>query len=363
MASLFPSVCAPSVTTMGSVTLFEHEPSRTEFRLEDVVVGRSVMSGRTTRGAYNYGTVVEILPGVGFRVDNGHWPSILWREMRLHARERPIPMTPVASADPADPAEPPASLGLRRTDSGFQYGHVGYPDYDFWEAQGVAPVFVATEAHYRAERSLRGPCENQDIKDLLVLVGRPTEEGAAQRAWDRQMEAVAAVAAVATVATVAIVPPVATVPPPVSLPLPTWPLLRHGGPAPSLSTTPFTEEADEADETQSMPELEPVTPPLQKTLPRGGSPIPFARPLSRPQTPENQPIPSVEPQAPLRLRRQQESDINTPFGVDDLAPLTLTLREGIDDRLEPWERALILLGGLVALVYGVVIVVFSAMGS
>ena len=345
MASLFPSVCAPSVTTMGSATLFEHEPSRTEFRLEDVVVGRSVMSGRTTRGAYNYGTVVEILPGVGFRVDNGHWPSILWRELRLHARERPIP--PVTPS--VDPAEPPASLGLRRTDSGFQYGHVGYPDYDFWEAQGVEPVFVATEAHYRVESSLRGPWENQDIKDILVLTGRPTEEGAAQRAWDRQMEAVA---------TVPPVPSDATDATPVSLPVPTWPLLRHGGPAPSISTTPFTEEVDEADEaneTQSMPELEPVTPPLQ-AIPRGGSPIPFARSLSRPQTPENQPIPSVEPQAPLRLRRQQESDII----LDDLAPLTLTLHEGIDERLEPWARAMILLGGIVALVYGVVIAVFSA---
>jgi hypothetical protein len=63
------------------------------------------------------------------------------------------------------------------------------------------------------------------------------------------------------------------------------------------------------------------------------------------------------------LRRQQESDIYTPAGADDLAPLTLTLREGIDDRLEPWARAMILLGGIVALVYGVVIAVFSAMGS
>jgi hypothetical protein len=112
-----------------------------------------------------------------------------------------------------------------------------------------------------------------------------------------------------------------------------------------------------------MPELEPVTPPFQKNtieaieaIPRGGSPIPFARPLSRPQTPENQPIPSVEPQAPLRFRRQQESDIT----LDDLAPLTLTLHEGIDERLEPWARAMILLGGIVALVYGVVIAVFSA---
>jgi hypothetical protein len=53
------------------------------------------------------------------------------------------------------------------------------------------------------------------------------------------------------------------------------------------------------------------------------------------------------------LRRQQESDIT----LDDLAPLTLTLHEGIDERLEPWARAMILLGGIVALVYGVVIAV------
>jgi hypothetical protein len=59
------------------------------------------------------------------------------------------------------------------------------------------------------------------------------------------------------------------------------------------------------------------------------------------------------------LRRQQESDIT----LDDLAPLTLTLHEGIDERLEPWAQAMILLGGIVALVYGVVIAVFSAMVS
>lgn len=151
-----------------------------DFTLKDIVVGKSVLSGMTTSGSLNYGTVMQIIPGVGFCVDNGYWPSILWRDLRLHSKDMPRNLdTGMGIND-----EVPTTAGLRRTDSGYQYGMPGYPDYEFWEKQGIEAPFVAVRGvHYYP---VTYPTYKEDIRNLLLTKGMP-EDDAAKRAWIRQM--------------------------------------------------------------------------------------------------------------------------------------------------------------------------------
>ena len=373
MAALFPSAHMTNAQRNSLREAFlGEEAGRRFFRLEDVKVGQSVMGGRTTSDRFNYGTVTEIIPGVGFRVDNGYWPSILWRDFRLledspaDARARPdffpgwrdgdsYASAYVASASAAgSEPEPESSPSLRRTDSGADYGEPGYPDCDFWESQSIQAVYVATAAHYSriAEERLSGngsgavltPDEMTKVRTMLTVAGRPSEKGPAQRAWDAQMAGYQ----LPQMLPLPPLPPSPS-PPPSSLPCPTWPLVRHGPtsimaspmnitppPSPPRLQSPPHEEDDD------MPDLEDISEEEEAAEAEEAEEAEDA-----PRTPENQRITSSAepPDAPLRLRLRRP-----PPDITDLEPAMLVL--SADERMEPCAGFLLLLGGLTVIAYG-----------
>jgi len=174
----------------------------TTFTLDDVVIGRTWMEGRGTSGGRRSGIVQRVVPGVGFHVDNGYQPSILWGEFAIRSatgvqsprsaegdysirpehslEEGEIPTAPPAGDDACTPLPPPPAL--RRTDSGADYGMPGFPDCEWWEAHGVAaPPFVVTVEGYYG-----GPMDPAHVRDVLATVTPPEEGTAAWRAWQRQ---------------------------------------------------------------------------------------------------------------------------------------------------------------------------------
>lgn len=159
------------------------------FTLADVVVGRSRMMGRSTAGHMVSGVVLAVVPGVCFRVDGGAQISLLWRDLKLLEPEAVEAVSDDESeAEEADADEPPPPVPVRRTDSGADYGFDGYPDCDFWERQGVEPVFVATPAHYSG-----GDVDADRVGELLEYgrIAAETQGGAYLRAWQRQMDSLA----------------------------------------------------------------------------------------------------------------------------------------------------------------------------
>jgi len=169
------------------------------FTLADVVVGRSRMMGRSTAGHMVSGVVLAVVPGVCFRVDGGAQISLLWRELKLLAAETVDAVSEVGAEDADDDAEDaddeddeavdaPPPVPVRRTDSGADYGFDGYPDCEFWERQGVEPVFVATPAHYSG-----GDVDADRVGELLEYgrIAAETQGGAYLRAWQRQMDSLA----------------------------------------------------------------------------------------------------------------------------------------------------------------------------
>jgi hypothetical protein len=155
----------------------------TTFKIEDIKIGSTVVAGRSTSrrdGRKAAGTVTAVIPGVCIRVDNGVQPSVLWGDFEI------VGLAPAPAPAPAEPAAaemPPAAPPLRRTDSGADYGVPGYPDCEFWEAQGVEPVFVATADMYSRTAC---PGEPRLILTLLEEAGEPEAGTAADRAWKRQ---------------------------------------------------------------------------------------------------------------------------------------------------------------------------------
>lgn len=127
------------------------------FTLNDVVVGKTVLRGRSTAGSLVAGTVSRILPGVGFDVGS----AFLWREFAI-----------VADGTAAAAAGDIPSL-------------LGYPDCEFWAAQGVEPLFVATASNY-FDSALPTPVEElrrllEESRDVAEGLG-----GAYLAAWKRQ---------------------------------------------------------------------------------------------------------------------------------------------------------------------------------
>jgi hypothetical protein len=130
------------------------------FTLNDVVVGKTVLRGRSTTGALVTGAVSKIVPGVGFEVLVGLRAFFLWREFAI-AAATDVEAGPVMTAATAAAA-------------------AGYPDCDFWVAQGVEPLFVAVDsALIQPVDELRRLLEqNRDVAEGLG--------GAYLAAWKRQ---------------------------------------------------------------------------------------------------------------------------------------------------------------------------------
>ena len=143
--------------------------------LKDIVIGETVLQGRTTTGSLVTGIVTRIVPGVGFEVGGG---AFLWREFALGKQA-------------------PANRSLTEETS---QGHLpvpgiqGYPDCDFWVAQGVEPLFVVSET---VTRSLLNEC-----RDVAEGLG-----GAYLAAWKRPVATFAEDSDVVVVESPGTIPP------------------------------------------------------------------------------------------------------------------------------------------------------------
>ena len=154
-----------------------------EFCLADVVVGSTVLRGRSTAGYMVTGTVSRVMPGIGFRVvqESGQ-RSILWTAFAIVPDATPV----LVVSSPDGSGEIPAAPALTRTDSGADYGILGFPDCSFWERNGVNPLYLATSDHYD---SVTGTAPGWRVKQLLQQHACDEEDGPRRRAWDNQMAA------------------------------------------------------------------------------------------------------------------------------------------------------------------------------
>ena len=140
--------------------------------LKDIVIGETVLQGRTTTGSLVTGIVTRIVPGVGFEVGGG---AFLWREFALGKQA-------------------PANLSVTDESVAATATVQGYPDCDFWVAQGVEPLFVVSET---VTRSLLNEC-----RDVAEGLG-----GAYLAAWKRQVATFAEDSDVVVVESPGTIPP------------------------------------------------------------------------------------------------------------------------------------------------------------
>jgi hypothetical protein len=212
-----PKNVTTNFVCLGAITM--------PFNLTDVRIDQTVICGTNTAGFTVVGRVVAVLPGIGFRVrDCDGVETILWNDMFL-VKDDEVEFSTV-SAPVAD--------------SGY-----GFPDCDFWESQGIEPLFVA-DAVTSAAASVPAPgCLVPELvakRDLAEKKG-----GAYLRAWTRQMTEYLSLLPSRTPG------PLLSTP---ERPLPPSPLIAPGAPArgssvPSIDLSesePEPEPEDECDE-------------------------------------------------------------------------------------------------------------------
>ena len=220
MSTLHPTFKFPG----SDDVVFDDVLASRDFVADDLMVGVSVLTGFTTSGAIRTGVMTEMLPGVGIRFDNPDQNGIFWREMWQHLGDcecviccEHMPRTmarlaairsstevddmpqPNGSGAVADSFPPLAEWGqnlsdelrgppapqLRRTDSGSDYGHNGYPDCEFWERSGYDPLFIATAADYNGH----GPdYPRVYVANIMSQADKSLMDAATLRAWDRQWD-------------------------------------------------------------------------------------------------------------------------------------------------------------------------------
>ena len=140
--------------------------SLSSFLLTDVTVGSTYLKGAAADDSVIVGRVLAILPGIGFRVRDcdgrGH---VIWNKFSL-ADE--------AAYDLADEHEV------------VDGACPGFPDCEFWEDNGIEPLYVATGLHINSS-----PTGGPPGFLTPVLVGNrevaEAKGGAYLRAWTRQM--------------------------------------------------------------------------------------------------------------------------------------------------------------------------------
>lgn len=143
----------------------------TDFTLSDLVAGKCVVAGHTTRGAWEMGVYIGASKGRYLNFDGSQQGSLLWRnlclirgsladEMVERQKKRDLWSLKIqakldamraagentdgcGTPDVSDSEDclPPGPM--KRTDSGTSYGFTGYPDVEFWARSGiVADAFV-----------------------------------------------------------------------------------------------------------------------------------------------------------------------------------------------------------------------------
>lgn len=182
--------------------VFDDVLATRNFVADDLMTGVSVLTGMTTSGAVRTGVVTEVLTGVGIRFDNPVQNGVFWHSMWQHLGDCECPvccehlptvrarMEAVTAAAAEGEAPPP--VPIRRTDSGSDYGVLGFPDCEFWERSGYEPLFVATSADYGADGSyLAAAWSRDEAMEAIDSADRDSLTGATLRAWERQREALA----------------------------------------------------------------------------------------------------------------------------------------------------------------------------
>jgi hypothetical protein len=138
------------------------------FQLTDVRKDETVLRGTSNTWGTIEGRVTEILPGIGFRVrGTNNQEAIIWRDYTLvEAAEATGAMDPPLQPSPND---------------------IGYPDCEFWAANGVEPLYVASPYHYSAG-SMRIPPPGSLFHPLMAHREKAERLGGAHlQAWTRQI--------------------------------------------------------------------------------------------------------------------------------------------------------------------------------
>jgi hypothetical protein len=196
MSTLHPFFACPGCEVVVLDDILALPSSK--FVADDLMVGVSVLTGRTTSGYIRSGVVTEVIPGIGVRFDNPDQNGIFWRDMWQHlgdcectvcVEHRPQVYAYLNQGAAAIDSElPPPGPPLRRTDSGSDYSFNGYPDCEFWERSGYAPLFIATATDYNGGCFLVNQWTRGEVAQALREVDVTTLDGPARRAYERQQQ-------------------------------------------------------------------------------------------------------------------------------------------------------------------------------
>lgn len=207
MSTLHPTFKFPG----SDDVVFDDVLASRDFVADDLMVGVSVLTGFTTSGAIRTGVMTEMLPGVGIRFDNPDQNGIFWREMWQHlgdcecvicCEHMPHVLARIKKGEAAlvdgdfpplaewgqnlsDELRGPPAPQLRRTDSGSDYGHNGYPDCEFWERSGYDPLFIAMASDYNGYSP---DYPRVYVANIMSQADKSLMDAATLRAWDRQWD-------------------------------------------------------------------------------------------------------------------------------------------------------------------------------
>ena len=200
MSTLHPTFKFPG----SDDVVFDDVLASRDFVADDLMVGVSVLTGFTTSGAIRTGVMTEMLPGVGIRFDNPDQNGIFWREMWQHlgdcecvicCEHMPRTMARLKATEADDMPQPngsgavadsfPPAPQLRRTDSGSDYGHNGYPDCEFWERSGYDPLFIAMASDYNGYSP---DYPRVYVANIMSQADKSLMDAATLRAWERQWD-------------------------------------------------------------------------------------------------------------------------------------------------------------------------------
>ena len=160
------------------------------FKLSDVIVGSSVMRGYAgSVPRLTMGTVHRILPGICFEVSVGDGTALLWRAYELFTEteaakilEQPDEYTLIVRS---------RSRSGRPDHADEKENFWAVVDCDFWVAQGVDPLFLATSSD--CVEGVMPPSPTELKEELEAVRDLAADRGAnSLAAWTRQMERVEA---------------------------------------------------------------------------------------------------------------------------------------------------------------------------
>jgi len=139
----------------------------TDIKLDEVKVGRTMMSGYAgALGREVTGCIRRILPGICVEVEVGKGTALLWRKYQIESED---------AKEQGRPDHPDEYRDMRAV-----------VDCDFWVAQGIDPLFLATESDCFPGILPPSPTDLQeqleDVRDLAESRGPNS-----LAAWNRQM--------------------------------------------------------------------------------------------------------------------------------------------------------------------------------